>query len=112
MNQHSSLRNLEEYAVGNLFNSSCEPLSFYNISNMISNLIDDISNFQKSLDNDENFLIFKSKYKSLRDESKNNKILVEINNKLFADELSEFSLSNSETYEYLDDLLSIITLMT
>ena len=47
---------------------------------MISNLIDDISDFQKSLDNDENFLIFKSKYKSLRDESKNNKILVEINN--------------------------------
>ena len=104
MNQHPSMRNLEEYSGGNLFNSSCEPLSFNNISNMISNLIDDISNFQNDLDNENNFVKFKSKYEWLKLNSDNNKKLTEINTKLLLDELSDFSFFSSDNYDYLFEL--------
>ena len=108
MNQHPSMRNLEEYSVGNLFNSSCEPLSFNNISNMISNLIDDISNFQNDLNNENHFVEFKSKYESIKLNSDNNKNLIEINTKLLNDEISEFSFFNSENYDYLFELNNFI----
>ena len=108
MNKTTSSRNLEEYNNNKLFNSTCDPLSFNNISDMISNLIDDITNFQNELNNDYYFTLFRSKYESLKLNSDNNHKLVEINTHILKDELSEFSFFNTENYDYLYNLSNFI----
>ena len=112
MEANHNSRYLEEYNLNYQFNSSCVPLSYYNISNMISILIDDIQNLQNSLNNNEYFAKFKLIYESLKFNSDNNENLSKINKNLISDELSKFSLFTSENYDYLENLINIITYNT
>ena len=75
---------------------------------MISNLIDDINNFQNDLNNDYYFTLFKSKYGTLKLDPENNHKLIEINTLILKDDFSEFSFFNIENYDYLYDLSNSI----
>ena len=109
MKQNPHLRNLEEYNYKNIFNSTSVPLSFGNISDIISILVDDIYFFKDILLNDEDLILLKNSYNSFKSKIFNNIDLIELNSELFNNELYSFSKFNNElNYNYTKNIYNNI----
>ena len=110
MNENSTIKNLTQYKdTKDIFNSSCNPLSYSNISDMISILTDDIYSFKNILVNYDDYKAFKTKYESFKEGFYSYIQLIKINNEIFNDELSLFSYFNEEiNYHYINDIYNFM----
>lgn len=104
--KNSYSRNLEEFNSKDLFNSSCEPITYVNISNMVDNLRDDINNLTINIKDDLNNI--KSKYDSANTNLNDFNRLIQINQQLFESQLSLilFPFSQFKNVDYLGNLVN------
>ena len=104
--ENTTIRNLEEYYSNDLFNSTCEPLSYINISVMLENLTNEINNLSVNIKDAYNNK-FKSIFDLLKANSDDFNNLIKLNQKLFESQLSLiFQFSPFTSFDFVENIVN------